>query len=151
MGVVVFNQSRWLADYPEFTSVATQYATAPAACFRQACTILDNTDRSKVHDMAVRSDLLDLLTAHIMQIRFGVGGNPPSRLVGRVSQASEGTVSISSEVGSGVGARQSWFLQTTYGALYWNMSAVYRTARYVAPGGASNGYPITGAGRGPCY
>jgi hypothetical protein len=74
--------------------------------------------------------------------------SPPLGIVGRISQAAEGDVSVSSEWEAPPNANQAYFTQTKYGAQYWTMTAKYRTALFVpAPPGAYN--PIAGFGVGP--
>jgi hypothetical protein len=80
-----------------------------------------------VADAAVRSVLLNMLTAHIAAL------NSPgaSGVVGRVSSASEGSVSVSAELA--VPGSAAWFAQTRYGIAFWQATAQYRTATYRPP------------------
>jgi hypothetical protein len=72
----------------------------------------------------------------------------PLGIVGRINQAAEGDVSVSSEWQAPPNANQAYFVQTKYGAQYWTMTAKYRTALFVpAPPGAYN--PLAGYGVGP--
>jgi hypothetical protein len=67
----------------------------------------------------------------------------PLGIVGRISQASEGDVSVSSEWSAPPNANAAYFLQTKYGADYWTMTARYRTALFIpAPPGAYD--PLAG-------
>lgn len=128
MAVVAFDIAGFRARYPEFVTVQDATLTA---YFGEAGLYLNNTDTSLVTDTAIRSTLLNMLTAHIAALNSGVNGEAPSPLVGRVSQASEGSVSVTADMGPVTGS-QAWFMQTKYGAAYWQASAGYRTFRYVS-------------------
>ena len=81
----------------------------------------DNTGSSKITNETTRAMLLNMLTAHIAKLEI-------SKQVGRVSSASEGSVSVSLDVGvmSGTAA---WFMATNYGMAFWQATAQYRMAR----------------------
>lgn len=103
---------------------------------------------SRVRDAVQRELLLNLLTAHITFLMNGTNdgaGNitPPPGIVGRVSDATEGTVSVSAQF-EGPAAAQ-YYLQTKYGALYWAATARYRTMLYV-PGPAVGYQGVANAG-----
>jgi hypothetical protein len=125
-GVVTFDYDAWEARYPEFATVNQTLATA---YFNEATIYLDNTAMSIVQDLTQRAVLLNMLTAHIAAMNSGVGGQAASPLVGRVSQATEGSVSVSAEYDGGTGS--AWYLQTKYGAAYWQATAYLRTFNYV--------------------
>ena len=130
-GIVVFNYAIWIARYPEFSTVPNIAEVAPI-CFAEAGVYCNNTPSSPVCDVALRAMFLNMLTAHIVAINFGVGGQPASQLVGRINSAGEGSVHVASDMGK-VSEYAAWFLQTKYGAAYWQASAQYRTMLYVAP------------------
>ena len=74
--------------------------------------------------------------------------SPPLGIVGRINQAAEGDVNVSSEWQAPPNANQAYFVQTKYGAQYWTMTAKYRLGLFVAaPPGAYN--PLAGFGVGP--
>ncbi|EJX7554741.1 DUF4054 domain-containing protein, partial [Escherichia coli] len=127
MGVVIFDPSAFKLRYPEFSSVddalLQQY-------FTQATIYLDNTDTSRVSDLAVRSMLLNMLVAHIACLYSGANGQSPSGLVGRIDSASEGSVSVHADMPGGT-ANSAWYMQTKYGADYWNATAPFRTFQYI--------------------
>lgn len=84
------------------------------ARFNQAATLyLDNTDASLIADLKEREQLLFLLVAHLCALRGEDNG-----LVGRITSASEGSVSVSVD-SSGSNDASWWYLQTPYGADYW--------------------------------
>lgn len=136
MGVVIFDPSAFKLRYPEFSSVDNallqQY-------FTQATIYLDNTDFSRVSDLAVRAMLLNMLVAHIAFLYSGANGQTPSGLVGRIDSASEGSVSVHADM-PGVTANSAWYMQTKYGADYWNATAPFRTFQYISGHSPSN-YP----------
>jgi hypothetical protein len=127
MPSVAFDSASFLARYPEFNTLGTPLLQA---YFDEATIYLNNTDTSPVIDLGIRSVLLNMLTAHVAAINSGVGGQPASQLVGRISQASEGSVSVSADMGPVTGS-SAWYLQTKYGAAYWQATANYRSFRYV--------------------
>lgn len=136
MGVVVFDLSVFRARYAEFSSVADAVLNA---YFSEATMYLNNTDNSRVSDVGQRGVLLNMLTAHIAALNSGVNGNAPSELVGRISSASQGSVSVSTDMGPTTNS-EAWYMQTKHGAAYWQATAPYRTAIYV-PGASPSGYP----------
>lgn len=73
---------------------------------------------------------------------------PPLGVVGRISDAAEGDVSVSAQWEAPPNANQAYFTQTKYGADYWTYTARYRTALFSpAPPGAYN--PLANFGVGP--
>ncbi|EUL97509.1 DUF4054 domain-containing protein [Klebsiella aerogenes] len=127
MGVVVFDVEKFRQRYPEFSSVSPELLTD---YFNEATIYLDNTDQSRVQDVAQRAVLLNMLTAHIAKLNSGSNGTAASDLVGRISSASEGSISVSADMGP-VSGSEAWYLQTKYGAAYWTATAPYRTMQYV--------------------
>lgn len=132
---VPFDPAAFLAIYPIFAAVSTPqlqnyYDLAGGFCANSTCNpaFCDGTLTS----------LLFLLTAHIawLQSPRDANGNPSSTgtpappLVGRVSSANQGSVSVSLESQYPPGTPQ-WYQQTQWGATYWAMTAGYRTMRYV--------------------
>lgn len=131
-GVVSFDYPAWAARYPELsTSVAQPLAQL---YFNEAGLYLNNTASSVVRDLSARAMLLNMLTAHIAKMNATINGQPPSPLVGRISAAGEGSVSVGTDYQ--VPGTAAWFAQTPYGAAYWQATLPYRSARYV-PGSRS--------------
>jgi hypothetical protein len=138
---VVFNYASWAALYPELS--ASVNSAQAAGYFQQAQLWCDNTEMSVVDNCAPvyeRTTLLNLLVSHIAALFAPINGAPSSPLVGRISTAGEGSVSVSTEMQYPQGTVQ-WFNQTKYGAAFWAGSTKYRSMRYV-PGscGARNPY-----------
>jgi hypothetical protein len=84
---------------------------------------------SPVTDIPTRQRLLGMLTAHIATLFAPLNGQPSPSLVGRISSASEGSVSVSVDIPQVPGAE--WYTQTKYGFMYWAATARYRSFRYV--------------------
>jgi hypothetical protein len=125
-GVVTFDYAAWVARYPEFDAIEQSLVLD---YFDEATGILDNTPCSIVQDTTQRARLLNMLTAHIAAMNSGVNGQAASPLVGRVSNATEGSVSVAAEYPTT--SDNAWFLQTKYGAAYWQATAYLRTFNYV--------------------
>ena len=156
---VVFSYSDWMAQYPQF---ATTVTTAPQAqnYFNQATLYCSNNDGTSTgnpggslgypgsplipYDTTVnppkydRLYILYLLTAHVAQLTVGcvIAGAvvPPGPLVGRINSATQGSVSVGTDVGT-VPAGAAWFYQTQFGIMAYTAMAPYRTARYRASPG----------------
>jgi Protein of unknown function (DUF4054) len=76
-----------------------------------------------------RQRLLGLLTAHVAALFAPLNGQPSPSYVGRISNASEGSVSVGIDF-PGCTPNNAWYCQTKYGAMYWAATARYRTMRY---------------------
>lgn len=127
MGVVTLDTPTFRAMYPEFSNVTD---TQLPYLFSQATDYLNNTEFSLVDDVDKRERLLYLLVAHLAYLRFGNNkGNGGSGLVGRINSASEGSVSVSTDIGQ-VEFRFAWYAQSPYGMDFWQATKVYRMANY---------------------
>jgi hypothetical protein len=128
---VVFDYAAWIARYPEFA--VTALAPAAQQFFNEAQLYCDNTSSSPITDDSVggqRAMILGMLTAHIAYMAIGVTtGASGSQLVGRINNASEGSVSVQTENLYPPGSAQ-WFQQTRYGSAAWAAMAAFRTFRY---------------------
>lgn len=136
-GIVVFDYSSWSVRYPELA--ASVSAPLAQQYFNEAQAYCDNTPASPVpYDSAnpttswQRPMYLNMATAHIAALNASLNGAPSSPLVGRISNASEGSVSVQTQNDYPPGSAQ-WFQQTKYGAAFWAATAQYRKARYFAP------------------
>jgi len=143
VAAAVFNWADWSALYPELVAagVTEQYATA---LFNGPASLLvDNTDASIITDVGKRTTFLYMAVAHLAKLQGpGSSGN-----VGRIASASEGSVSVSFDY-AGAGANSAFWLQTQYGALYWQVTAPFRTMRYVPgpPSRTALPWPYMGQG-----
>ena len=123
--------TRWSAAYPEFSNIDQGQATG---FWAQAGLYHNNTGTAPVADAGQQEALMGLLTAHIAFLRVGTAGNPSPAsqgLAGRVSSASQGSVSISMDA-AGVPGTAVWFASSSWGLSYWQAMAAYRTMHYRA-------------------
>ena len=127
MPAVVFDPAAFKARYPEFASVGDLLLQA---CFGEADLYLSNTDNSPVQNVTRRAVLLNMLTAHIAALGGALSSDGQPRPVGRVSSATEGSVSAAFE-GPPPGSAQ-WFQQSQYGAAFWQATSGLRGFRYLA-------------------
>jgi DNA-binding transcriptional regulator YdaS (Cro superfamily) len=125
-GVVTFDPDAFAEAFPAFASVP---AVALEANFQFATQMLDNSCCSPVCDANTRANLLNLITAHITALLNGVNGQPPQGVVGRINAATEGSVSVQTEMLMQKASAAYWN-QTQWGALYWRMSAQFRLSHY---------------------
>jgi hypothetical protein len=113
--------------------------------FNDATFLLNNSCASAVQDANQRLILLYTLTAHVLLIDRGTNdgaGNvtSPQGIVGRIDSAAEGSVNVSAAYSSEVTQSEAYFIQTKYGAKFWQQTAQYRTMQYVgAPSFGPNG------------
>ena len=127
MAAVVFDPTAFKARYPEFAAVPDATLTA---CFMEAGLYLSNADNSPVQNLTRRATLFNMLTAHVAYLGGLLSADGMPRPVGRVSQASEGSVSAAFE-GPPPGSAQ-WFQQSQYGASFWQATSSLRGFRYLA-------------------
>ena len=130
MAIVAFDYTAWVTRYPEFSSVNEALAQL---YFNEAGLYCDNTVNSPVTDDSVgglRYTLLLMLTSHICALNAAINGQAASSLVGRISRAGEGSVSVETQNDHPPGSAQ-WFQQTKYGAAFWSATVQYRTMRYI--------------------
>ena len=124
--VVTFSYLGWVAQFPEFSCV--NEATAQGY-FDLATLYLRNDGCGPVKSDAVQAQLLNLLTAHLAQLLYTAAGTQPTQLVGRISNATEGSVSVGVELAN-MPPTAAWFTQTKYGLAFWQATAAFRTMRY---------------------
>jgi hypothetical protein len=133
MGVIVnFDYNSWIARYPEFGPNGAQPVSSTLAglYFNEATLYSANNGSGPVRDATTQSMLLNMMTAHIAALNAPLAnGQPASSLVGRISNATEGSVTLGIENQYPPGSPQ-WFQQTKYGAAWWAATAQYRTMRY---------------------
>lgn len=128
MPAVVFDPAAFKARYPKFAAVADPTL---AACFDEAGLYLSNADNSPVQNLIRRATLLNMLTAHVAYIGGLLSADGMPRPVGRVSQASEGSVSAAFEGVPPTPGSGAWFQQSQYGAAFWQATSSLRGMRYI--------------------
>ena len=126
MPAVTFDPVAFKARYPEFAAVADPLLQA---CFDEAGLYLSNSEKPVANETR-RLVLFNMLTAHIAFIGGALSADSMPRPVGRLSQASEGSVSAAFEnLAPGSAA---WFQQSQYGAAFWQATTSLRGFRYIA-------------------
>jgi hypothetical protein len=125
MAAVVFNAANFKARYPEFASVADAML---GDYFTEAGFYLSNADNSPVRNIDRRTVLLNMLTAHVAFLNGALSADGQPRPVGRVASAGEGSVSASFEYGTP--GTHAWFIQSQYGAAFWQATTALRGFRY---------------------
>ena len=125
--VAVFNYDAFVLRYPEFASVDPELINE---FFQDACMVHANDGSGPVCDPNQQLRLLNMVTAHITQLNAPLGGQPSPQLVGRITNASEGSVSVATEYQTSTTGLAQFFAQTKYGAQYWAATTAYRTMRY---------------------
>lgn len=155
MGVIVqFDFAALTTLFPELDPVGS------ALCevyWDIATTMHRNDGGGPISSSTLQARLLNMLTGHIAFLyaprdatgNMASSGSAAPNVTGRVSSASEGSVSVQTEALQGFATAQaSWLAQSKYGQLYWASTAQFRTMRYrpaiwpnrVGPGGM---LPIT--------
>lgn len=127
-GVVVFVPSDFRTAFPAFTAVSD---IALQMSFTLATTLMNNSCGSRVQDANLRETLLNLLTAHITQLKDGANGDGPAGIVGRIDKATEGSVSVSATMDTAGVYGKDYYDQTQWGALYWAATSKYRRMVYI--------------------
>ena len=157
---VAFDYTAWTAAFPEMANVSSPQASM---YFSFATLYFDNAGWPSSLPQA--PTLLNLLTAHIAFLfsprdaqgnPSSTGTVPPPALVGRISSATEGSVTVQAEYESNAGSpSQEWYAQTRYGAAYWAAISQFVTsgatymagnqrARRAAMSGVLPGWPFGG-------
>lgn len=125
MAAVAFVPADFKAAYPEFSAVLDATLNG---YFLRSQLFLANED-CPVQDEAKRLQLYWLLVAHIAQLSGALNPGGVPGPVGRTSSATEGSVSVSLEFNSTMGAE--WWNQSSYGATFWAATAYLRSFRYI--------------------
>ena len=128
MGAVIqFNYADWAAAFPEFGNIAEATIIGPVlAIATQYCRI---DGGSPIAAESTLTQALNLMVAHVAQIMYGSTIQPLSPLVGHITDATEGSVSVSVEFPTT--PENAWFMQTRYGSMYWQLVLPFRLGRYV--------------------
>ena len=144
MPVVVFDSGSFLARYPEFNTLSTSLL---GQYFTEATFYCRNDGAGPVQDLPTLTIFLNMLTAHIAALNGGVNGQQATQMVGRPSSVGEGSVHVSLDMHVSGGA--AWFMQTKYGAAYWQASLPYRLGGHfiidpsvMQPNPGGYGWPI---------
>lgn len=127
-GVVTFDPAAFIALYPAFAAVPTGTLTS---YFTMAESFLDNTPCSIVQNLGLRTTLLYLITAHIAFLfgRAASGDGTSAAVVGQMVSAGEGSVNVSFAASANKNA--AFWMQSQYGAIYWQMILPFRSFHYM--------------------
>lgn len=132
MAIAVFNPTQFTTRYPEFAAALTANPGLFSGLFTEAgCLYLNNTDCSPVPNVMKRLLLLNMLVAHLAFIGGTLTADGQPKPVGRMSQASEGSVSASFEGQTPTAGSGAWFQQSQYGAAFWQATVNLRSFRYM--------------------
>jgi hypothetical protein len=139
---VVFVYADFIAQYPEFASVSsgamTGYFARASLYFANNASNLNGIAGGDINVMTL---LMYLATAHVAWLSAmrdlngnpsSTGTQPPPAIVGRINSAGEGSVNVSAEWKGEGSPSQDWWLQSQYGASFWEASAPARIMRYIA-------------------
>jgi hypothetical protein len=128
MGVhVEFDYDAWVALFPEFSEVSA----AQASSYFALATIYHRNDGiGPVEDATAQAMYLNLMTAHIAQVFQTENGQSVSEMVGRITSATQGSVTLSTD-GTGFERVDPWLAQTKYWLSYWYAMKPYWTFRYI--------------------
>lgn len=121
--VAVFDYPAWVARFPELSG-SVPAATAQAYFNDAGLLYLNNQGGSPVADVPTQLSLLNLLVAHMAKLAT-------QELVGRITNASQGSVSVTAAFDASGQPNAQWFLQTQYGAMFWQGTGRFRRARYI--------------------
>lgn len=132
---VPFDYNAWVALFPEFANVNS----AQAGLYNQLAGLYFDT-QGWPSGLTQAPSLMNLLTAHIAWLYAprDALGNPSSTgtvsapaLVGRISSATQGSISVQSEYDANSSPSEKWYSQSKYGAALWAALAQFRTGFYV--------------------
>ena len=130
--VATFNYELWTSIYPELSNVTL----AQAQNYWNLATLRWRNDGGgPVCDVDQQAAILGMLTSHIAFLAVGSNNGPSAGsqgMAGRISSATQGSVSISTELPAGI---DSYLAQSRYGVDYWNTTRAYRTFRYMPRAG----------------
>jgi len=127
MGVIAtFDYTAWIGLFPQFSNVPQN--TVTGLILPVAVQYIRNDGGGPVNDMTLQTQLINLMVAHVAQLLFGSTTQPLSPLVGRISSAAEGSVNVATDFPAT--PSNAWFIQTQYGAMFWQMSLPFRLGRY---------------------
>ncbi len=128
MGVVTLDVAEWKLKYPQYNALTDSQVED---LFFAATTYLENTPQSVITDEDKRKYFLYLLMAHIAYLFYADanGNGGVTGMVGRLSSASEGSVSVGSTI-SNAPFNAEFFLQSPYGFTFWQATKIYRMGFY---------------------
>jgi Protein of unknown function (DUF4054) len=133
--VATFVYADWIAAYPEFSTTVPTSGQAQNY-FNLATIYWRNDGRGPVQDVTQQTAIMYLLTSHMAFLAVGTNNGPSAAsqgLVGRVSSASQGSVSLSTDA-AGIPGSAAWFAQSPYGFSFWQATIPFRLGGHYRPG-----------------
>lgn len=129
--IATFDYAKWVALFPALSYVSDTQAQMWFGIAGEF--YLRNDGTGRVRNQQTQQDLLNLITAHLVQLFVPNPANGPAQtgLVGRIASATEGSVTVSAEYAAQTSASMAFWVQTQYGAAFWAATAAYRTGMYV--------------------
>ena len=127
--IVTFDATEFRGFYPKFT-VDVVSDTQLENYFNLACTLINNTDSSRIpydpeNSVYARKEMLYLLVCHLATMgTWDIGQTGP------VQSATQGSVSVGYASLGQLG--QNYFGQTQYGLLFWELVKKYMSGFYVS-------------------
>ena len=133
-------------DFPQFTALFPEFSgLGPALCsayfMRATGNIISNSTTNPMYGDGNLPFLIYLATAHVAYLNCpkdqagnpSAGGTPASQAAGRVSSASQGSVSVQTEwPANDPSGQEKYLMQTKYGQEYIAAMGPYKTGRYAA-------------------
>lgn len=142
---VTFNYAMWIVRYPEFASVSQPLAQL----YFDEATLYCANHLNPIRTLPALTTLLNMLTAHIAALNSPItaAGSSAATPPGRLSNVTEGSVTAQFDFEVEPGS-QSWYVQTKYGAAFWQATLPYRLFLY-RPGPAikANAFGLASFGR----
>ncbi len=123
-----FTYATWIQTFPEFANVPEGTVVDQYAPLAAVYCPIDGS--SPVRSSVLLQALYNLMVAHVTLLLAGSTLQDPSPLVGRIASASEGSVSVSVDMPA-TSPSAAWYMQSKYGAMYWQMLAPYRLMTYI--------------------
>lgn len=121
MAVVILDYSEFRSMFPIFSD-STIYPDAMLDIyFSIAEEYISNNECSKT-SLKTRKNLLYLTLAHLLLL---LSGNKDGSTVGRVANATQGSVSVG--LSYPISPNSAWWTQTQYGAMVWELTKKYRS------------------------
>lgn len=143
---VTFDYNRFTVEFPELAGINEASLLSVDASglsygyWANATRLIRNDGGGPIRSQETQADLLYLATAHIAKlfspqtngVPMSGGTSGPSPLVGRINSATEGSVSVQTEMPTQPRSAfaEAWWSQTPYGAKAWELLAPYRTMHY---------------------
>jgi Protein of unknown function (DUF4054) len=137
--VVTFDFTMFIALFAEFTPLGA--LLSEAYFMRATGSIISNSTTNPMYADGNLPYLIYLVTAHVAALNCprdangnpSASGLPASQLAGRISSATQGSVTVQTEYPvNDPTAQQAYLMQTKYGQEYLAARAPYNTGHYLA-------------------